>query len=428
MAFSGLNSAQIVSLLGSARNTELVASLLGTTSGSCAPRTLDEVPNTAANAALREPCPTAHDQANSSPLFQDPAALARQLGLAGLLGEPRENQPTAAKSPSYGAAFAWLHQQHELRLQIEIQKRVSLLALLNNNGPPTRTSFAMQASNVSNLDIGRQGVATFPLQALPSPLLQGADAAKERPDLAMLSAAGRNVQAGRPTMFQPTGHVLQPFHQQPQNSSRVLGSRSNHSQRAKMPAVPPAASFATSGAAPKRAGRIGSFPVKLHRMLAELKAQGRDDIASFLPGGRLFCVHKPAVFVEVVMSKYFKNMTRFSSFQRQLNLYNFVRVSEDTPEKGAYYHELFTEGDGLKALSMKRSKLKGTLTNTGNKNAARKPSPEQGPSPLQGNRESSHEKTDGKIAPDNIMISRSSSSDEDDYDADEEENDGEMNS
>lgn len=93
----------------------------------------------------------------------------------------------------------------------------------------------------------------------------------------------------------------------------------------------------------KRRGRTGTFPQKLHMMLSELeKQEGGTEIASFLPHGRSFVIYNPKEFVKSVMPKHFR-MSRFSSFQRQLNLYEFQRVT-DGNEKGSYYHELFIKG------------------------------------------------------------------------------------
>ena len=62
----------------------------------------------------------------------------------------------------------------------------------------------------------------------------------------------------------------------------------------------------------------GNFPLKLHQMLAELEKQPNGaSIASFLPHGKSFAIHKPREFVRHVMPKYFR-MSRFSSFQRQV--------------------------------------------------------------------------------------------------------------
>ena len=57
------------------------------------------------------------------------------------------------------------------------------------------------------------------------------------------------------------------------------------------------------------------------------------------------------------MPNYFR-MSTFSSFQRQLNLYDFQRIVEG-PEKGAYWHELFQKDQPMLSTNMKRSKVKG---------------------------------------------------------------------
>jgi hypothetical protein len=107
-----------------------------------------------------------------------------------------------------------------------------------------------------------------------------------------------------------------------------------------------------------RKGRTGTFPQKLHQMLSDLQnEEGGIEIASFLHHGRAFAIHKPKEFVKKVMSKYFR-MSRFSSFQRQLNLYEFQRITEG-PDKGAYYHELFVQGRPLLCTQIKRHKIKG---------------------------------------------------------------------
>jgi len=108
----------------------------------------------------------------------------------------------------------------------------------------------------------------------------------------------------------------------------------------------------------KRKGRTGTFPQKLHQMLTDLERQeGGANIASFLPHGRAFAIHKPRDFVKHVMPKYFR-MSRFSSFQRQLNLYDFQRIT-DGSDKGAYFHQLFIANRPILSTMMKRNKIKG---------------------------------------------------------------------
>lgn len=140
---------------------------------------------------------------------------------------------------------------------------------------------------------------------------------------------------------------------------------------APMPQVPQgldmAASLAASGDR-RRKGRTGTFPQKLHQMLSDLERQeGGPEIASFMPHGRSFAIHKPRDFVKHVMPKYFR-MSRFSSFQRQLNLYDFQRITEG-PDKGSYFHELFALGRPILSTMMKRNKIKG-VKNKNNEAAA----------------------------------------------------------
>ena len=44
-----------------------------------------------------------------------------------------------------------------------------------------------------------------------------------------------------------------------------------------------------------------SFPVKLHYMLSDMKADGLGHIVSWQPHGRCFIVHKPAAFADKIL-------------------------------------------------------------------------------------------------------------------------------
>ena len=50
-------------------------------------------------------------------------------------------------------------------------------------------------------------------------------------------------------------------------------------------------------------------------------------------------VHKPKEFVAEIMQTYF-HQSKLTSFQRQLNLYGFTRITRG-PDRGGYYHEFF---------------------------------------------------------------------------------------
>ena len=152
------------------------------------------------------------------------------------------------------------------------------------------------------------------------------------------------------------------------------------------------------GVVRKKTGGVAQpFPEKLHAML---NAEDDLSVVSWLPHGRAFIVRKPAPFTDNIMPKYvqllFSNslerlivfgvkkdalyetyidfalalflsfflrryfrQTKLTSFQRQLNLYGFRRLTQGA-DAGAYYHELFLRGRPQLCLRMQRQKVKGT--------------------------------------------------------------------
>jgi hypothetical protein len=106
-----------------------------------------------------------------------------------------------------------------------------------------------------------------------------------------------------------------------------------------------------------RGGVTEPFPVKLHRMLDTLELEESSDIASFLPHGRAFAIHRPKQFASEVMPRFFRQ-SKLTSFQRQLNLYGFRRISHG-PDSGGYYHSYFLKGRPAMCCNMKRLKVKG---------------------------------------------------------------------
>ena len=63
--------------------------------------------------------------------------------------------------------------------------------------------------------------------------------------------------------------------------------------------------------------------------------------------------------MQKILPFYFKQ-SKFDSFQRQLNLYGFTRISSGK-DKGAYYHEMFIRGRHLLTNGMIRKKVKGNI-------------------------------------------------------------------
>jgi len=92
-----------------------------------------------------------------------------------------------------------------------------------------------------------------------------------------------------------------------------------------------------------RTGKRGApqaFPRKVYEILSEQPPA----IVSWNTSGRSFSIHDMGRFVSVVLQKYFAHQ-KFSSFQRQLNLYGFKRIEPGAGEPaGSYCHESFRRG------------------------------------------------------------------------------------
>ncbi len=112
-----------------------------------------------------------------------------------------------------------------------------------------------------------------------------------------------------------------------------------------------------------KGGIIDPFPVKLYNMLEHIQKNEPElaSIVSWQPHGRCFLVHKPKEFTEYILPRFF-HQKKYASFQRQLNLYDFSRITRQGPDRGSYYHELFLRGRKFLCRGINRLKVKGTGT------------------------------------------------------------------
>lgn len=97
------------------------------------------------------------------------------------------------------------------------------------------------------------------------------------------------------------------------------------------------------------------FPYRLYEMLEECEKQGKSHIVSWLPDGKAFKVHQVPEFVATILPAYFRQ-SKYKSYQRQLNLWGFERVTTNGPEKGAYYHASFLKGHPAPCKLLTRQK------------------------------------------------------------------------
>jgi hypothetical protein len=87
-----------------------------------------------------------------------------------------------------------------------------------------------------------------------------------------------------------------------------------------------------------------AFPLKLHRMLDDADRNGFAHIVSWVEEGAAFKVHDSEEFLDKVMPNYF-DQSKYDCFRRQLNLYDFNRVSKGPNRGGTYYHMFFLRSD-----------------------------------------------------------------------------------
>lgn len=107
------------------------------------------------------------------------------------------------------------------------------------------------------------------------------------------------------------------------------------------------------------------FPVKLHRLIENSKAEGYSNIISWQQNGRSFKIHNTNKFLKEVVNRVFA-VTNFAFFVRQLGLYGFQKIVEVTnADQGSYFHEYFMRGrPGLCIAIMKQ--VKRSLIDRGN--------------------------------------------------------------
>jgi hypothetical protein len=92
-----------------------------------------------------------------------------------------------------------------------------------------------------------------------------------------------------------------------------------------------------------------NFPMKLHAILSNPEFH---DIIAWLPHGRAWRIAHHKAFEERVIPLFFRH-GRYSSFARQVNGWNFRRITSG-PDYNSYYHEMFIRGFPQLSRKMKR--------------------------------------------------------------------------
>lgn len=91
-----------------------------------------------------------------------------------------------------------------------------------------------------------------------------------------------------------------------------------------------------------------SFPKKLFDLINTTDS----DIVRWEEHGKAFRIVDAEIFAEQVLPKYFRH-SKLTSFQRQLNLYGFRRITKGE-DQGSYYHAKFQRGKPSSVSEIRR--------------------------------------------------------------------------
>lgn len=110
-----------------------------------------------------------------------------------------------------------------------------------------------------------------------------------------------------------------------------------------------------------------SFPFKLYSIINNIE---NSSVISWSLSGDLFTINSPHEFREKILSNNNSLSTNYSSFVRQLNMYEFKKIKNKLQEKSdTYWHKFFLQG---KPHLLKNIRRKSNLTSKKTQNTKEK--------------------------------------------------------